>query len=119
MARTYLRRKLETYQALAGINQNFHAISHHVHALEGMGFFPGPKMRVFQGLIRELQSSISHDVCDRMHEIEDGDMFEFGKVRIAWEHHLNPDRPAFTIAQPPAANPNGHALEAVPDSQTN
>jgi hypothetical protein len=55
MARTYLRRKLETYQALAGINQNFHAISHHVHALEGMGFFPGPKMRVFQGLIRELQ----------------------------------------------------------------
>ena len=100
MARPYLRRKLETYQALACINQHFHAISHHVHDLEGMGFFPGPKMHTFQGLIRELQCMISHDVCDRMHEIEDGDMFEFGKVRIAWEHHLNPDRPAFHETPP-------------------
>jgi hypothetical protein len=118
MARNHLRRKLETYQALACINQHFQAISHHVHALEGMGFFPGPKMRVFQGLTRELQSSISHDVCDRMHEIEDQDMFEFGKVRIEWEHYLNPDRPAFTAAQP-AVKPNGHAAEDIPDSQIN
>jgi hypothetical protein len=47
-----------------------------------MGFFRAPKVRVFQGLIRELQSQISHDACDQMHAIEDNDMFEFGKVRI-------------------------------------
>src|SRR5437016_14118200 len=100
MAKNHLKRKLETYQALACINEHFQSISHHVHDMEHMGFFPGPKMHTFQGLIRELQSQISHDVCDRMHEIEDGDMFEFGKVRIAWEHHLNPDRPAFNDTPP-------------------
>ena len=100
MARTYLRRKVETYQYLASINRHFHAISHHVHFLEHTGFFPGPKMRVFQGLIRELQSQISHDVCDRLHGMEDRDMFEFGKVRIAWENHLNPDRTPFNASRP-------------------
>ena len=113
MARPYLRRKVETYQSLACINNHFHAISRHVHVLEHTGFFPGPKMRVFQGLIRELQSQVAHDVCDRMHEIEDGDMFEFGKVRIEWEHQLNPDRPGFTVAKPETKG-SGHATEDVP-----
>src|SRR5205823_1570075 len=113
MARNHLKRKLETYQALACINEHFQAISHHVHDLEHMGFFPGRKMHVFQGLIRELQSQISHDVCDRMHEIEDNDMFEFGKTRIAWENHLNPDRAPFTTAKPETQPTNGHAAEIV------
>jgi hypothetical protein len=113
LARNHLRRKLETYQALACINIHFESISRHILDLEQMGFFPGRKMRVFQGLTRELQSQISHDVCDRMHEMEDQDMFEFGKVRVEWEHHLNPHRPGFTIAQPVTEQPpNGRA--AVP-----
>ncbi|HEY6350485.1 MAG TPA: hypothetical protein VI636_13850 [Candidatus Angelobacter sp.] len=56
---------------------------------------PIGKMRVFQGLIRELQALISHDVVDKMHAIEDEDSFRYGKTRINWEHHLNPDKPAF------------------------
>jgi hypothetical protein len=120
MARPYVRRKADTYQSLASINHHFYAISRHVFVLEQTGFFPGPKLRVFQGLIRELQSMISHDVCDRMHEIEDDDMFEYGKIRIEWEHHLNPDRPAFTVAQPETQpKTNGIAAEDVPESQVN
>ncbi len=114
MARNHLTRKLEIYQALACINEHFQAISHHVHDVAQTGFFPGKKMNVFQGLIRELQSQISHDICDRMHDMEDEHMFEFGKVRIAWENYLNPDRAPFTTSKP-AANPtpNGRALETV------
>ena len=52
-------------------------------------------MRVFQNFVRELQSQISHDVCDNMHSVEDQDMFHYGKKRIAREHYLNPERPAF------------------------
>ena len=100
MARNKFTRKLQTYEALACLNGHFEAISHHVFDLEHMGFFQGPKMHVFQGLIRELQSQISHDVVDRMHALEDADMFEHGKVRIAWEHHLNPDRPPFNDKLP-------------------
>lgn len=110
MARNHLKRKLETYQALACVNEHFQSISHHVHDMEHTGFFPGPKMRVFQGLIRELQSQISHDVCDRLHEMEDRDMFEFGKVRIAWENHLNPDRAPLSTAKPAV---NGNTSEIV------
>jgi len=91
----HLRRKLRTYHSLSSINHHFAAISRHVHILEQTGFLPAVKMRVFQGLIRELQSQISHDVTDHMHAIEDQDMFRFGRTRIGWEHHLNPERPAF------------------------
>lgn len=100
MARNHLKRKLQTYQALASINEHFDAISRHVFDLEHMGHFRIVKMRTFQGLVRELQSQISHDVCNTMHTIEDNDMFEFGKVRVEWEHGLNPHRPAFSPVQP-------------------
>ncbi|HLJ29997.1 MAG TPA: hypothetical protein VKY85_25040 [Candidatus Angelobacter sp.] len=52
-------------------------------------------LTVFRGFVLELQSQISHDVCDSMHALEDEDMFRFGQVRIAREHYLNPERPAF------------------------
>ena len=93
MARNHLKRKLKTYRSLYHVNRHFAAISRHVRTLEYAGFMPIHKMRVFQGLVRELQSLISHDVAEKMHDLEDRDCFEFGKVRIAWEHHLNPNRP--------------------------
>lgn len=95
MAKHHLKRKLQTYQSLSSLNHHFAAISRHCHILERAGFMSIYKMNVFRGLVRELQSLISHDVVDRMHEIEDRDCFEYGKTRIAWEHRLNPNRPAF------------------------
>lgn len=95
MARHHLRRKLRTYQSLSSINQHFIAIARHCWQLEQAGFMPIAKMRVFQGLARELQALISHDIVDRMHAVEDEDSFRFGRMRINWEHHLNPERPGF------------------------
>jgi len=95
MARNHLRRKLQTYQSLYRVNRAFAVISRQCWILEQTGFLRIEKMKVFRGLVRELQSMISHDVADKMHAIEDHDMFEFGKVRIAWKHYLNPDLPAF------------------------
>jgi hypothetical protein len=92
MARTHFKRKLQTYQALACINQHFEAISRHVNDLEHMGYFRAHKMHVLAAFVRELQSQISHDVVDRMHSIEDTDMFEYDKVRRQWENYLDPDR---------------------------
>jgi hypothetical protein len=118
MARNHLKRKLESYQALAFINTHFEAIAGHVQNLGQKGFFRTPKMRVFHGLVRELQSQISHDLCDQMHTVEDKDMLEFGKVRIEREHYLNPDLPAFRdkrftpekpATEPPSAQVNGSA----------
>ena len=45
-------------------------------------------MNVFRGLVLELQSQISHDVVDKMHAVEDDDMYRFGKVRIARDKYL-------------------------------
>jgi hypothetical protein len=56
---------------------------------------PIVQMRVFNGLTRELQAQINHAVTDRMKAVEEEDRFHFGKTRIRWEHHLNPDRPPF------------------------
>ena len=95
MARHHLNRKLRTYQALYGISRTFAAISRHIRTLEQAGFLPVQKLNVFRGLTLELQSQIAHDIVDRMHKVEDTDMFRYGKTRIGWEHHLNPERPAF------------------------
>src|ERR1700746_1173595 len=95
LAREHLRRKLRTYHSLSKLNHHFAAICRHVWNLEQTGFMPVPKMRVFQGLVRELQSLISHDVVDNMHAVEDRDSFRYGRIRIDWEHRLNPERPAF------------------------
>ena len=101
MASHHLRRKLQTYQSLYHLNRCFASIARHCRRLEHSGFVPVAKMRVFQGLVRELQSNISHDVCDNMHALEDRDGFHFGKTRIAWEHHLNPERPPFKTRMNP------------------
>lgn len=95
MARNHLNRKLRTYQSLYEVNRYFRAIARHCWILEHAGFMPIHKMRVFRGLLRELQSQISHDVVDQMHHLEDDDMFRFGKTRINWEHYLNAERPPF------------------------
>lgn len=100
MADKHFTRKLEVYQALACVNEHFHALAHHVQDLGNTGLFPGPKMPTFKGLVRELQSQVSHFVLERMHTLEHKDMFESGKTRIERDHYLNADRPAFHSASP-------------------
>ena len=51
-------------------------------------FLPIFKMNIFRGLVLELQSQISHDVVDKMHTVEDADMYRFGKTRIARDEYL-------------------------------
>lgn len=95
MAVHHLKRKTRTYRSLHTLNQAFDTVSRQCWLLERLGFMPIVPMRVFNGLVRELQSQISHAVVDRMHGVEDEDMFRFGQTRIKREHYLNPARPDF------------------------
>jgi hypothetical protein len=63
--------------------------------MERAGFVPIYKMQVLANLARELQAQINFAVVDRMHGVEDEDMFRYGRSRIDWEHRLNPHRPPF------------------------
>jgi hypothetical protein len=97
MAVTHLKRKLQTYQSLAQLNQHFAAVVHHCRIVEQAGFVAVEKMRVHRGFVREVQSLINHDIADNMHTIEDHDAFRFGKARIerereyAMEPHEEPE----------------------------
>ena len=95
MAAYHLKRKLRTYQGLSRINQAFARIARQCWIVEQAGIIPAARMRVLKDLVLELQSQISHEIVDKMHAVEDKDSFRFGKTRIAWEHHLNSERPAF------------------------
>ncbi len=99
MAVSHGSRKLQTYRSLYHLNRAFTSISRHIGILEQCGLVRAHQMHVFSGLVRELQSRISHHVVDGMHGVEDKEMFEHSKVRISWEHYLNPDRPAFAPRQ--------------------
>jgi hypothetical protein len=85
--------KLRVYHSLYRINKAFHAVLYHVHELEESGMFSIYKMGVLRDYVRELKAEISHDVVDRMHEIEDSEMYRWEKTRIAREKYLDPDRP--------------------------
>jgi hypothetical protein len=85
--------KLRVYESLYQVNRAFLAIIHHVRVIEYSGMFSIYKMGVLRDLARELQAQISHDVVDRMHQIEDSEMYRWEKTRIAREKYLDPDRP--------------------------
>jgi hypothetical protein len=93
--------KFRVYALLYQLNLSFNSVIAHLHELEQTGMFQKPKVRVLRGLTRELQSQISHDITDKMHEVEDDEWYRWGRVRVAWEHHLNPDKLPF---QEPANN---------------
>jgi hypothetical protein len=87
--------KSHVYHSLARLNRAFNAVVFHIRNIEESGMFPILQMRTFSGLARELQSQISYDVLEKMSEIEKRECFRWGKVRIRWEHSLNPERPPF------------------------
>jgi hypothetical protein len=80
--------KTRVYHSLFQINRALNAVVTHCRTLGNTGILPASKMRVLAGLTRELQSQISHDVADRMHDVEDAEMFRWEKVRIAMEKSL-------------------------------
>jgi hypothetical protein len=85
--------KLRVYRSLYLINQAFHAVTYHLNELEESGLLPIVKMDVLRHYTHELKAQISHDVVDRMHSIEDDEMYRWEKTRIAREKYLDPDRP--------------------------
>ena len=85
--------KLRVYHSLYRINKAFHAVTYHIHELQESGLLPVAKMDVLRHYTHELKAQISHDVVDRMHSIEDDEMYRWEKTRIAREKYLDPDRP--------------------------
>jgi hypothetical protein len=88
--------KFRVYALLYQLNLSFTSVIAHLHDLEQTGMFRKFKLRVLRGLTRELQSQISHDISDKMHEVEDGEMYRWEKARIAYERHLDPDKAPLT-----------------------
>jgi hypothetical protein len=95
MAAFHHSRKVKTYRSLNRINHHFHSIVKECWTLEKAGYMPILKMGVQRNFVRELQAQISRDVLGAMLRLENQDCFDYGKKRIAREHYLNPDRPAF------------------------
>ena len=85
--------KLRVYESLYCINKALHRVAYHIHELQESGLLPVAKMDVLRHYTHELKAQISHDVVDRMHEIEDSEMYRWEKMRIAREKYLDPDRP--------------------------
>jgi len=52
------------------------------------------RMPMNSQLTREMQTEINYYFVENLEGIESKDWYRFGKVRIAREHYLNPERPA-------------------------
>jgi hypothetical protein len=85
--------KIRVYHSLFKINRAFQIVTRHLQNLAHTGLVSGMKMGMFCGFAQELQAQISHDVVDRMHGIEDEEMYRWEQVRIEREKYLDPDRP--------------------------
>jgi hypothetical protein len=84
--------KFRVYALLYQVNLSFNSVIAHLYDLEQTGMFRKFKLRILRGLTRGLQSQISHDIADKMHEVEDDEMYRWEKARIAYERHLDPDK---------------------------
>ncbi|HEY6351882.1 MAG TPA: hypothetical protein VI636_20995, partial [Candidatus Angelobacter sp.] len=57
--------------------------------------FDSKAISVFRGYAKEMQSLLNSELLETLSDVEENQAFEWGKVRIAREHYLNPERPAF------------------------
>ena len=87
--------KSHAYAVLARLNHSFRNIVASLHDLEEARAFDATALNTFRGLAKEFQSLLNCKLLSILLAIEEKHAFEFGKVRIAWEHYLNSDRPAF------------------------
>ena len=87
--------KLLTYSALFQINRAVRFIVVALRDLEQVPIYQRKSLRTYSALSRELQALINSHLLEVLHSQEMADAFRFGKARIAWEHELNPERPAF------------------------
>ena len=88
--------KSHAYFVLARINNSFRNIIANLYDLEKDNVFDLKMLATFRGLTKELQSLLNCKLLSTLQDVEEKHAFEFGKIRINWEHYLNPDRPAFT-----------------------
>jgi hypothetical protein len=87
--------KSHAYLVLARVNSSFRNIVANLYDLEKDNVFDVKMLATFRGLTKELQSLLNCKLLSTLQGVEEKQAFEFGKVRIAWEHYLNSDRPAF------------------------
>ena|SRR2546423_10689640 len=83
------------YVALARFNNSFSNIVNNLDDLEKDNIFDSKSLTVFRGYAKELQSLLNCKLLSTLSDVEEKQAFEFGKIRIAREHYLNPERPAF------------------------
>jgi hypothetical protein len=87
--------KSHAYFVLARVNHSFRNIVANLYDLEKDNIFDVKTLATFRGLTKELQSLLNCKLLSTLQDVEEKQAFEFGKVRISWEHYLNSDRPAF------------------------
>ena len=90
--------RLRVYQAVFRLNRSFHLIICRLLELGNFKIFrtSNPKkLAELRGLTQEMQVEINHQLLESLHGVEDEDWFRFGKTRIARDHRLNRERPAF------------------------
>ena len=87
--------KFTVYDRLAQLNRSFDCATDNLVELRQFGIFDKKQMETFCGFAKELQSLLNHKLLSILSTLEAKDAREFGKIRIAREHFLNPERPAF------------------------
>ena len=87
--------KSHAYVVLARLNMSFRNIVANLYNLEESGAFDAATLNTFGAYAKELQSLLNYKLLSVLSVLEEKHAREFGKVRIAREHYLNPERPAF------------------------
>lgn len=87
--------RLQVYAAIFRMNRSFHLILCRLFELGNSKTFNSKRLAELRGLTQEMQAEINYYFVENLEGIESKDWFHFGKVRIARDHRLNPERPAF------------------------
>jgi hypothetical protein len=88
--------RLHVYGALFRINRSLTNVAGVLHELEDQHkIFNPARLKELRGMAREFQCEINHYLLGALLPVDDEDWFHFGKARIAREHRLNSERPAF------------------------
>src|SRR5437660_5836483 len=87
------RFKHRLYETLYDLNRGFSVTLECFERLERLAFFRRDYLRAFRNMADELRAKTNYELTETLHDGEQREAAQFGRIRAKWERRFRDDAP--------------------------
>ena len=87
------RLKNRLYETVYDLNRGFNLVLETFERLERQGFFRRDYLRAFHNMADELRAKTNYELTETLHDGEQREAAQFGRIRAKWERRFRDDTP--------------------------